>query len=178
MDGFILLSQLPRAERLNTRCTFFECIDSVIRPQSSADIPKQKEPNSVKKLAQGDAHWSQRKSILGWIINTKARTIELPPHRYARLLEILAAIPRSQNRTSRLKWQVLVGVIRSMALALPGGRGSFSQLQSVITYNGDPQPSDRLRLTPAVHDQLDDFRWLASTDPVKTFRRHVIMRHV
>jgi hypothetical protein len=48
-------------------------------------------------------------------------------------------------------------------MALPGGRGLFSQLQSVLTYDSNPQPADRLRLTTAVHDQLDDFRWLAST---------------
>jgi hypothetical protein len=163
MDDFILLSQLPLDDRVATRRVLFECIDAVIRPLTPGDNPKRKEPNSVKKLSQGDAHWSQRKAVLGWLIDTKVRTIELLPHRRERLLGILAAIPRTQRRTSRHKWQILVGEIRSMAMALPGGRGLFSQLQSVLTYPNNPQPSDRLRLTPAVHDQLDDFRWLAST---------------
>ena len=49
-----------------------------------------------------------------------------------------------------------------MALALPGGRGLFSQLQSVLTYPSAPKPADRLRLSPAVHHQLGDFALLAA----------------
>jgi hypothetical protein len=119
MDDFILLSQLSPSERVAARRVLFECIDAVIRPLAPGDNPNRKEPNSVKKLLQGDAYWSQRKAVLGWLIDTKARTIELPPHRRAWLLEVLASIPRTQRRTSRHKWQVLVGEIRSMALAWP-----------------------------------------------------------
>jgi hypothetical protein len=163
MDDFILLSQLPRPDRVVARRTVFECIDSVLRPISDGDNPFRKEPNSTKKLAQGDAAWSTRKVILGWLFDTVERTIELPPHRIERLQEILASVPRHQNRTSRQKWQRLVGELRSMILAIPGGRGLFSQLQSVLTHSAAPNPSDRLRLSPAVHDQLDDFRWLAAS---------------
>jgi hypothetical protein len=94
---------------------------------------------------------------------TVRRTIELPCHRADRLHSILASFPRHQCRTSRQKWQRLVGELRSMVIAIPGGRGLFSQLQLVITYRTDPKPSDRLSLSSAVHDQLDDFRWLASS---------------
>jgi hypothetical protein len=48
-----------------------------------------------------------------------------------------------------------------MVMAIPGGRGLFSQLQSFLLHVHDPKPTDRLRLSSAVHDQLDDFRWLA-----------------
>jgi hypothetical protein len=48
-----------------------------------------------------------------------------------------------------------------MVLAIPGGRGLFSQLQSVLDYSPNALPTDRLQLTKAVHHQLDDFRWLA-----------------
>ena len=161
MDDFILLSQLPKDLRQATRRTVFECIDSVLRPLSPSDNPNRKEPNSVKKLAKGDAYWATEKVVLGWLIDTKRRTIELPPHRRDRLHEILHQFPRSQRRTSRKKWQCLIGELRSMVLAIAGGRGLFSQLQSVLTYPNNPQPADRLFLTSAVHDQLEDFRWLA-----------------
>jgi hypothetical protein len=49
-----------------------------------------------------------------------------------------------------------------MILAIPGGRGLFSQLQAVLTYQPDTRPTDRLTLSTAVHDQLDDFRTLAA----------------
>jgi hypothetical protein len=78
MDNFILLSQLPALDRLRVRRTLFECIDCTIRPLQDTDNLKRKEPNSVKKLLQGD-FWTTEKVVLGWLINTKERTIELPP---------------------------------------------------------------------------------------------------
>jgi len=162
MDDFILLSQLPQDLRRAARRTVFECIDSIIRPLSPSDNPNRKEPNSVKKLAKGDAFWATEKVILGWLVDTKRRTIELPPHRLDRLHDILHQFQHSQRRTSRQKWQCLIGEWRSMILAIAGGRGMFSQLQSVLTYPSNPHPSDRIFLTPAVHDQLEDFRWLAA----------------
>jgi hypothetical protein len=162
MDDFIAATQLSGEDLDKARSTLFECIDAVLRPLQPSDNPYRKDPISIKKLLKGDAAWATRKSILGWTIDTVARTVELPPHRLARLHELLASIPRSQHRTSRQKWQQLLGELRSMVLAIPGGRGLFSQLQSVLLHAHNPKPSDRLRLSPAVHDQLDDFRWLAS----------------
>jgi hypothetical protein len=160
MDDFLVATQHP--DRSAVLGTLFECIDSVLRPLSPNDNPCRKEPISIKKLQKGDACWTTRKSILGWLIDTTGRTIELPPHRLERLHEILASFPTSQHRTSRRKWQQLLGELRSMVLAIPGGRGLFSQLQSVLTHSENPKPSDRLRLSRPVHDQLDDLRWLAA----------------
>ena len=156
MDDFIMASQLPPRLRTATRDTLFHCIDSVLRPLAPGDIAGRKEPNSTKKLQKGDAAWSTVKIILGWKIDTLQRTIELPTHRAIQLKRILD-IPRHQKRTSTRKWQSLIGELRSMSLALPGSRGLFSQLQSVLTSTAD----HRLTLTAAVHDQLDDLRWLA-----------------
>ena len=156
MDDFIMACQLPASQRTAVRNTLFHCIDSVLRPLSPNDTNR-KEPNSTKKLSQGDASWSTVKIILGWKIDTIRRTIELPENRAIRLASILN-IPRHQHRTSVRKWQSLIGELRSMALALPGSRGLFSQLQSVLTST----MHERLLLTPAVHDQLDDLRWLAN----------------
>jgi hypothetical protein len=159
MDDFLMATQ--RSERQAVRSTLFECIDAVLRPLSPTDNPSRKEPISIKKLLKGDAAWSTRKSILGWLVDTTQRTIELPPHRVERLHEILASVPTHQRRTSRRKWQQLLGELRSMVLAIPGGRGLFSQLQSVLLHSPTAKPSDRLRLSQPVHDQLDDLRWLA-----------------
>jgi hypothetical protein len=49
-----------------------------------------------------------------------------------------------------------------MVLAIPGGRGLFSQLQAVLLSAHDPKPTDRLQLSQPVHDQLNDLRWLAN----------------
>ena len=42
-----------------------------------------------------------------------------------------------------------------MVLAMPGGRGLFSALKRVLR-----RTTGRIRLTQAVHDELDDWRWL------------------
>ena len=48
-----------------------------------------------------------------------------------------------------------------MVLAIPGGRGLFSHLQSALTSSPDACPSDCVTLGKPIHDQLDDLRWLA-----------------
>ena len=42
-----------------------------------------------------------------------------------------------------------------MVLAIPGGRGLFPALQRALR-----RTTGRIRLTQAVHDELDDWRWL------------------
>jgi hypothetical protein len=49
-----------------------------------------------------------------------------------------------------------------MVLVIPGGRGLFSQLQSVLLHATNPKPSNRLCLPKCVHDQLDNIRWIAN----------------
>ena len=170
MDDFILATQLPRTHRSAVRRTLFSSIDRVLRPLSPSDNPARKEPNSTKKLLQGDASWSTQKLILGWLIDTVARTVALPPHRVDRLHLLLQSFPCHQRRTSRRKWQCLIGELRSMALAIPGGAGLFSQLQSVLTYATHPSPTDRLSLSPAVHHQLSDLRSLAADLTIRPTR--------
>ena len=43
-----------------------------------------------------------------------------------------------------------------MALALPGARGLFSQIQEALCH----VKGKRVTLSQSVHDALDDFKWL------------------
>jgi hypothetical protein len=110
----------------------------------------------VKKLLQGDGCWSTSKVMLGWLIDTVRQTLELPPHRYARLCMIFDDL-RGARRISLKAWHKVLGELRSMVLAIPGGRGLFSILQTGIRH------SDRHRicLDRHVRAQLDDFEALA-----------------
>ena len=158
VDDFIGMGQGTKQRLTNLRRILLHTLDEVFRPLSPDDSPSRKEPASVKKLLQGDACWGTRKMILGWIIDTMKMTIELPPHRVERLAAILASIPRSQKRVSTLKWQKVLGELRSMSIAIPGSRGLFSLLQEALRHH---EPGSRIRLSQGVHDCLDDFRWLA-----------------
>ena len=79
------------------RRILLNAIDGVFRQLDPEDAPSRREAISVKKLLQGDATWSTCKLILGWILDSVAMTLTLPPRRTERLAEILADIPRTQK---------------------------------------------------------------------------------
>jgi hypothetical protein len=156
VDDFIGLCQGSENCRQTVRHVMFHSLDEIFRPLQPGDNPHRKEPASEKKLAQGDGAWETRKLVLGWIIDTVAMTIELPPHRRDRLQALLASIDPSQKRLSVRKWQQIIGELRSMAIAIPGSRGLFSWLQETLKHQSDK----RIRLTRQIHDSLDNFRAL------------------
>ena len=86
------------------------------------------EPASLKKLKKGDGYWTTNKVILGWQIDTVAKTMILPQHRINRLHEILALIPPALKVVAIKDWHKLLGELRSMAISLPGSLGLFSIL--------------------------------------------------
>jgi hypothetical protein len=112
----------------------------------------------VKKMLKGDACWSTLKTVLGWLIDTLRGTIELPPHRLERVRELFDSF-RGRRRVALKKWHQLLGELRSMALAIPGGTGTFSNLQEALRLS----EKSRVKLTQAVHDQLADFEFLTTS---------------
>ena len=156
MDDFLALAQ-GQQNRQRVRQLLFHAVDTVFRPNDFHDQISRREPVSLKKLRQGDCSWSTIKTVLGWIINTAAMTLQLPPHRQDRLGQILASIPPSQKRTSVKKWHKLLGELRSMSLALPGARNVFSAMQNALVLSS----SNRIALRKGVHQALADFQWMA-----------------
>ena len=47
--------------------------------QRDLDMLHHKEVILEKKLDKGDGRWSQQKEILGWVLDSKQRTLELMP---------------------------------------------------------------------------------------------------
>ena len=165
VDDFLLMAQTHHQSTKVLRHTL-HAIDQVFRPLGPQDPPHRKEPASVKKMLQGDASWSTHKRILGWDLDTCAQTINLPPHRVARLYELLDHLQPPRKRVSVTLWHKLLGELRSMSTALPGARGLFSVLQ----YALGTADRNRVRLTEQVYSTLDDFRAIAdslSTRPTR-----------
>jgi hypothetical protein len=129
VDDFIGMVQENAHHRQHVKRILFQSLDQVFRPLESGDNPNRQEPAYIKKMLKGDATWAARKTILGWTIDTVRMTVELPPHRIDRLFELLDSIAPAQRRSSVKKWEKLLGELRSMVLAIPGGRGLFSVLQ-------------------------------------------------
>jgi hypothetical protein len=84
-------------------------LDRVFRGLNNTDGPHRQEPASVKKLLKGDTTWETRKTVLGWVLDTVDKTIQLPHHRVERLHAILAGIPSTQRHTSTKNWQQVIG---------------------------------------------------------------------
>ena len=111
--------------------------------------------------------------MLGWAVDTVAKTLEVPPHCVERLHLILDSIQPNQKRTTAKVWHKLLGELRSMALAIPGARGLFSTLQTAFATAADPKSHNgnrRLKLDPSIHTFLADFRSLAANLPTRVTR--------
>jgi hypothetical protein len=156
MDDFLGLGQGSTQKLKLIRRRLFHCIDRVLRPLSSEDPDTWQEPISTKKLSKGDASWATRKVMLGWLVDTAAGTIELPPRRLSRLQDILSSLPRRKKRIVTKKWQQILGELRSMARAVPGLRGLFSLMQEALRH----ETRSRIPLSQDLHDFLDDLRVL------------------
>ena len=156
VDDFLILAQGGKRRRCRLRRVLFHCVDEVFWPPDENDDEWKKDPNSVKKLLKGDGAMETVKVVLGWLIDTIAGTIELPPHRLERLLELLDAFPHSRRTCPKRELFKLLGELRSMILAIPGGVGCLSWIQEHVKQAGD-----RVYLNKHFHDALDDFRWLA-----------------
>jgi hypothetical protein len=84
-------------------------LDKVLRRLDPYDGIYRQEPASVKKMLAGNATWVTRTVVLGWLLDTLAMAIELPPHRLTRLFVILDTIGPHQRHTTVKKLQKVLG---------------------------------------------------------------------
>jgi hypothetical protein len=154
VDDFCNLVQGSRRRRKVVQRHLLHAIDEVFAPLDPSSTVH-KEPISVKKLLQGDGCWATSKIILGWLLNADRQTLELPTHRFERLCVIFAEL-RGAKRVSVKTWHKLLGELRSMVLAIPGGRGLFSVLQTGFKHSD----RHRIRIDCHLRAQLDDFEAL------------------
>lgn len=155
MDDELLAAQGTRNQLNRFRRQVLHLNDQVLRPNTPTDLHR-KQPVSEKKLRKGDATWSTRKIVLGWLIDTLRRTIELPAHRRQRLLHILQDA-RRRTRLLIRNCHRLLGEVRSMLMAVSGGAGLLSHLQTALQQS----QGDRVRLSKATRRQLADLHRLA-----------------
>ena len=156
IDDYILGAQGDTNARLQHTRRLLHAIDQVFRPVDSDDPAVRNHVPSVKKFLKGDAYMWTRKVILGWLLDTIQGTLELPPHRILRLLEIFDYL-RDRDRVGDTIWWKFLGKLRNMSVGIPGSKGLFSMLQEGLKHSD----AGRLRITPAMRDQIDDFEYLA-----------------
>ena len=158
VDDFLGLAQGDRARRNRVRRSLLHSFDLVFRPLEQGEEPRQ-EPVSVKKLLKGDSCWATTKVLLGWLVDSVRGTIELPPHRAERLIELITSF-QSRTRCSLKAWRQLIGELRSMTVALPGSEGLFSHMQEALVR---ALKNGRVHLTRHNQAELADWLWLAKS---------------
>jgi hypothetical protein len=79
------------------RRLLLHAVDNVFHPLLVENSPERRKPVSLKKLHTRDCLWRTMKLVLGWIIDMVAMTFTIPPHRVARLAEILNAFLATQR---------------------------------------------------------------------------------
>ena len=158
LDDFIALAQGNLKRLAQLRRILLHTMDHVIPPKFHC--PSAKDPISVKKLLKGDGSWKFAHKILGWVMNLAQNELHLPSAKKIRLNELLNSISPSQKRISVKKWQKLLGELRSMVWAVPGGEGFFSRLQTILK---GCQHNKRLSLSPGTHAEIADWRTLATS---------------
>jgi hypothetical protein len=155
VDDFVGMVQGNPAHQKHVKCILRRSLDEVLRQVDDQDNAHRQEPASIKKMLKGYATRATRKVVLGWLLDTLAMTVQLPSHRVTHWFEILDYITPKQHRTTVNKWQKLLVELRSMVLAIPGGRGLFRVIQDALRTKGEQ--GNRIRLSSAVHLVLADF---------------------
>ena len=97
-DEFLGMAQGTRHRHRHVCRTLFHALDKVFRPLDRQDTKQRKEVLLLKKLEAGECSWSKCHTMLEWIAELFNMTITLPPHRVARLKEIVLSIPSTQHR--------------------------------------------------------------------------------
>ena len=69
-----------------------------------ADTMHCKEAISEKKLGKGDSGWNQQKEVLGWILDSKQKTLELMEQCSKQIMDIFEDL-QGWNRVGVKKWQ-------------------------------------------------------------------------
>ena len=111
-------------------------------------------------MKQGDATWTTSKVILGWLINTTAKTIALASHHIERLRDILESIAPDQRTIATKDWHKVLDELRSMSMAFPGLVDLFTLPQAAFCHEDPMRP--RLNLSILLQGFLKDFCWLAT----------------
>jgi len=137
------------------RCNLLHAIDEVFAQPTDKE-PNRQEAASVKKLKRGDAALTTQKLILGWILDTLRKTLELAEHHPAILASLFDEV-QGRKRISQKCWESIIGQLQFMSLAMQGSSGLFSALQVGLKHSD----KGRIKLTPHIHACLQDFEHIA-----------------
>jgi hypothetical protein len=117
------------------RATLFG-IHSIFPPPSMTGHSGGKDPISEKKLEKGDARFLIHKEILGFLMNGRARTVQLPQKKADHIINEIRRILRKKSVPLK-QYMSVIGKIRHAAQIVPVAKGLMSPLNAAL--QGQPK---------------------------------------
>jgi hypothetical protein len=133
VDDFLLAAVEDSTGTLlkRTARATLHAIHGVFPSPAATGTPDAKDPISEKKLEKGDARFDVKKEILGYWLDGKARTAQLPPPRAEDLLKETKAILK-KPRTPLKRFRSLAGRLQHAARILPSARSFFTPINNAL----------------------------------------------
>ncbi len=110
-------------------------IHAIFPPPKQSRHHKGKDPVSHKKLKKGDAQWCLKKDILGFLLDRRHRTAQLPPDKAEGIVKEVKAITR-KKKTPTKRFQKIGGELRHATTIVPAAKGLFTPINNAL--KGDP----------------------------------------
>jgi hypothetical protein len=133
VDDFVLACVETRTgEHLQqTARATLHAIHNIFPPPAATGTPDAKDPISEKKLGKGDARWDTHKEILGYWLDGRARTVQLPPSRADALLKELKSILK-KKRIPLKRFRSIAGRLQHAARILPAAKAFFTPINNAL----------------------------------------------
>ena len=112
------------------------------------------DPVSHPKLLKEEGLWAFEKEVLGWILNGKDFTLQLPTPKCEAIRKMTKTIITSK-RVSLNKFQKLAGKLQHASFGIPGGKSLFSPIQRAMARN-----PDFINITKELITILEDWRYI------------------
>jgi hypothetical protein len=117
------------------RATLFG-IHSIFPPPTMTGHTGGKDPISEKKLEKGDARFLIDKEILGFLLDGRARTVQLPRKKADHIIQEITRILKKTSVPIK-RYLSVIGKIRHAAQIIPVAKGLMSPLNAAL--RGDPK---------------------------------------
>jgi hypothetical protein len=133
VDAFLLAAVEDKTGKFlqRTARATLHAIHSIFQALAATGMPDTKDPVSKKNLAKGDARWDMLKEILGYWLDGRDRTVQLPLSRATNLLKKVKRILKKE-RVPLKHFRSIAGQLQHAAHILPAAKAFFTPINNAL----------------------------------------------